>query len=107
MKWIIIFIALVIVLFFSCSAQVPNDSQRIVGTWAGVDRVNDPVTNFIFNTNGTVSGFVSGSYFSSDSTIIIRSSNRVWTSTYHLSDDGRILVLMQGGQLAPYWFEKQ
>jgi hypothetical protein len=89
-------------------AQSTNDSQRIVGTWVGVDRqiysLNEPL---IFNSNGTCSGLFTGKYFISGSNLFIRTTEAIRTYGIFLSPDGKILILTGFGSPGPYWFEKQ
>jgi hypothetical protein len=88
-------------------AQSSNDAQRIVGTWKGVDSDADDVGTVTFNANGTVTGYISGRYFVSNSILFIRTNRSVYSLSYYLSSDGRLLVLSGNISYSPHWLEKQ
>jgi hypothetical protein len=104
-------LSLGVLLFFSllpCYAQSSNNEQRIVGTWAGVDRYTDSLGTLVFNYNGTVTGYITGRYFFSNSKLLIRTNDSIQEISYYFSSDGRILVL-SGNNIgaSPHWLEKQ
>ena len=102
-------IVTVFLMFFVFGALLfaqSNDTQRIVGTWVGID-VDGDRTSITFNSNGTVSGAYSGRYFLNNSILFIRTSDEPYVIPYYFSPDGRILVLASGGNYTPYWLEKQ
>jgi hypothetical protein len=109
-KFVFNFLVLLIFGFssFSCYAQSSNDQQRLIGTWVGVDSDNDSVGTVVFNSNGTVTGYISGRYFFSNSKLFIRTNDSIMELSCYFSSDGRILVLSGSGiSYSPHWLEKQ
>lgn len=108
MKRIAIFFMVVFIIGTYSYAQSGTDAQKIVGTWVGFDSDNDSVGNLVFSANGTVTGYISGKYFVSNSILFIRSGNNVFSLSYYLSFDGKILALSGNGiKYGPHWLEKQ
>jgi hypothetical protein len=91
MKRAVVLVFLAIVLISSCTVQITNDAQKIVGTWVS------EIHNVVFNVNGT--GIWNGeniSYgISTRGNIILLGSARFPVpveSTLYISPDGKKII---------------
>jgi hypothetical protein len=116
MKRIVIFVVLAMVLIGSCFAQSANNTQRIIGTW--VD--NNTGKTWVFNTNGTVTGFDEDDdpfmykFGFTDTKLAFSDEYYINVFNISISSDGRTLILEMSissrGELyleTAYWFTKK